>query len=51
MAKFGLYLKNNEECIIIIENNSLHSAILHFKILKNLPLEEFVELFDVKEIK
>lgn len=52
MAKYGLYSKNNlNECITVLKRNYLHSAILDFKILKNLSIEEFNKLFEVKEIR
>jgi len=50
MAKFGLYT-NQGERITITEHGDLKEALEHHSKLKRLPLDVFVNLFQVKEIK
>lgn len=50
MAKFGLYT-NQGERITITEHKDLKEALEHHSTLKRLPLDVFVNLFQVKEIK
>jgi hypothetical protein len=50
MAKFGLYT-NQGERITITEHKDLKEALEHHSKLKRLPLDVFVNLFQVKEIK
>jgi len=50
MAKFGLYT-NQGERITITEHMDLKEALEHHSKLKRLPLDVFVNLFQVKEIK
>jgi|TARA_B110000196_G_C20948611_1_gene568150 hypothetical protein len=50
MAKFGLYT-NQGERITITEHKDLKTALEHHSKLKQLPLDVFVNLFQVKEEK
>jgi len=50
MAKFGLYT-NQGERITITEHKDLKKALEHHSKIKQLPLDVFVNLFQVKEEK
>ena len=50
MAKFGLYT-NQGERITITEHKDLKTALEYHSTLKRLPLDVFVNLFQVKEEK
>ena len=50
MAKFGLYT-NQGERITITEHKDLKEALEHHSKLKQLPLDVFVNLFQVKQEK
>ena len=50
MTKFGLYT-NQGERITITEHKDLKTALEHHSKLKQLPLDVFVNLFQVKEEK
>ena len=50
MAKFGLYT-NQGERITITEHKDLKKALEYHSTLKRLPLDVFVNLFQVKEEK
>tara|TARA_B110000908_G_scaffold9110_1_gene11186 strand:- start:224 stop:400 length:177 start_codon:yes stop_codon:yes gene_type:complete len=50
MAKFGLYT-NQGERITITEHKDLKTALEHHSKIKQLPLDVFVNLFQVKEEK
>jgi hypothetical protein len=50
MAKFGLYT-NQGERITITEHKDLKTALEYHAALKRLPLDVFVNLFQVKEEK
>ena len=50
MAKFGLYT-NQGERITITEHKDLKEALEHYSKLKQLPLDVFVNLFQVKQEK
>jgi|TARA_R110000823_G_scaffold260097_1_gene381045 hypothetical protein len=50
MAKFGLYT-NQGERITITEHKDLKEALEYHSTLKRLPLDVFVNLFQVKEEK
>tara|TARA_R110000796_G_scaffold40966_1_gene101232 strand:+ start:234 stop:410 length:177 start_codon:yes stop_codon:yes gene_type:complete len=50
MAKFGLYT-NQGERITITEHKDLKEALEYHSKIKQLPLDVFVNLFQVKEEK
>jgi hypothetical protein len=50
MAKFGLYT-NQGERITITEHKDLKTALEYHSKIKQLPLDVFVNLFQVKEEK
>lgn len=50
MAKFGLYT-NQGERIIVTEHKDLKEALEYHSKIKQLPLDVFVNLFQVKEEK
>jgi hypothetical protein len=54
MAKFGLYTKNTSESaghIHVVEIDSLDQAEAYFAGVKQLTLEQFRNMFIVREIK
>jgi hypothetical protein len=50
MKRYGLFSKNSNEPINSIKSISLEGAILFFASQKQLDLEKFNALFDVREI-
>lgn len=50
MAKFGLYT-NQGERIIVTEHKDLKEALEYHSKIKQLPLDVFVNLFQVKKEK
>ena len=50
MAKFGLYT-NQGDRITITEHKDLKEALEYHSKTKRLPLDVFINLFQVKEIK
>ena len=50
MAKFGLYT-NQGERIIITEHKDMKEALEYYSKTKQLPLDVFIAMFIVKEIK
>ena len=50
MAKFGLYT-NQGERITITEHKDLKEALEYHSKLKQLPLDLFIKMFRVEEIK
>ena len=50
MKRYGLFSKNSNEAINQIKSSNLEGAILFFAFKKNLELDQFHKLFEVKEI-
>ena len=51
MSKFGLYTLKSEIPITITEHNSIQIALEYYSKVKQLPLDVFISMFIVKEIK
>lgn len=51
MKRYGLFTKNSDEAINNIPSQSLEEAKLYFTLKKQLTVNQFDQLFEVKLIK
>jgi hypothetical protein len=51
--KFGFYRKNdpNKEVIMVQSTETIQQAVEFFAAMKSLPVEQFLEIFSVTNIK
>jgi len=51
MKKYGMFIQNGKDLIHITHQNTLKEAKQYFADIKKMPIEDFIKIFVVTEIK